>query len=308
MRYADAWSYLDDGLAYLERHDAMLDITHLRAVRAHWHLDRGNWAEAKLEADQAVGPAAPSTTIALLVLALLQTRRGDPSAGAAIEDVSRRAHAAAEAQHLVPAALAAAEFHWLAGDHDGVAKALDPLLGTISRSGIGRWIGEATLWRHRIGQLRRVPAGAAEPYVLQVAGKWREAAAAWNQLGRPYDAADALADRSEPEVLLEALTVLDRMGAEPRATMVRRRLVELGVDSVPRGPRAATRSNPAGLTARQVEVLRLLDDDLTYRSIANRLHVSIKTVDHHVTAIRTKLGVGSRADAVEAGRRLGIVS
>jgi DNA-binding CsgD family transcriptional regulator/tetratricopeptide (TPR) repeat protein len=307
MRYDEAKPYLDEGLAYLERHDDMLAIYHLRAVRAHWNVDRGRWAEAKLEARRAVGPDVPSTTIARLALTLIQVRRGDPAAGAAVEEQSRLAHDAAEAQHVIPAALASAEFSWLAGDHEGVARALGPVHATIWRSGSGQWTGQAALWQHRIGHLDAVPAGAAEAYALQIAGRWREAAAAWNRVGRPYDVADALADAPEPDPLLEALRILDRLGAEPRAAMVRRRLIELGVDSVPRGPRATTRSNPAGLTPRQVEVLRLLADGLTYRSIADRLHVSIKTVDHHATAIRTKLGVGSRADAVAAGRRLGLL-
>ncbi|HEX6328404.1 MAG TPA: AAA family ATPase [Jiangellaceae bacterium] len=307
MRYAEARPYLDEGLAFLEQHDELLSLDHLRAARARWHLDRGMWTDAQLDSELADGPDGPSTTIARLVMALLKTRQGDPAAGAAIADLSRRARAAAEAQFVIPAALAEAEFKWLAGDREGVASALDPVLPTIWRSGMGRVIGEAALWLHRIGRLDQMPTGAAEPYELQVSGQSREAALAWRELGRPYEAADALADSAEPELLLEALTILDRMNAEPRAAMVRRRLVELGLESVPRGPRAATRSNPAGLTARQVEVLRLLADGLTYRSIAHRLHVSVKTVDHHATAIRTKLGVASRAEAVEMGRRLGIM-
>ncbi|HEX6338847.1 MAG TPA: AAA family ATPase [Jiangellaceae bacterium] len=308
MRYAEARPYLDEGLSFLERHDELVAVDHLRAARARWHLDRGMWTEAQFDAELADGPDGPSTTIARLVRTLLKIRRGDPHAGAAMADLSSRARAANEAQFVIPAALAEAEFRWLAGDPDGVATALDPVLPAIWRSGMGRVIGEATLWLHRIGRLDEMPAGAAEPYELQVTGQSREAASAWRELGRPYEAADALADSSEPESLLEALTILDRMNAEPRAAIVRRHLVELGLESVPRGPRATTRSNPAGLTARQVEVLRLLAAGLTYRSIADRLHVSAKTVDHHATAIRTKLGVASRADAVETGRRLGIVS
>ncbi|HEX5994916.1 MAG TPA: LuxR C-terminal-related transcriptional regulator, partial [Jiangellales bacterium] len=307
MRYAEARPYLDEGMAYLEQHDELLTLDHLRAARARWLLDCGMWTDAQLDAELADGPDGPSTTIARLVLALLKARRGDPSAGDAIADVSSRARAAAEAQFVMPAALAKAEYSWLTGDAAGVAGALESVLPAIRRSGMGRVIGEAALWLHRIGRLDELPAGIAEPYVLQVTGRSREAAAAWRELGRPYETADALADSSEPELLLEALTILDRMNAEPRAAMVRRRLTELGLDSVPRGPRATTRSNPAGLTARQLEVLRLLADGLTYRAIAGRLHVSIKTVDHHVTAIRTKLAVFSRAEAVETGRRLGIL-
>lgn len=308
MRYAQARPYLDEGLAFLERHDELVAVDHLRAARARWHLDRGMWTDAQLDAELADGPDGPSTTMARLVLALLKTRRGDPDAGTAIADLSRRARAAAEAQFVIPAALAEAEFSWLSGDMDGVGTALDPALPAIWRSGMGRVIGEAALWLHRIGRLDEMPAGIAEPYELQVTGQSREAASAWHELGRPYEAADALADSSEPDLMLEALTILDRMNAEPRAAMVRRRLVELGLESVPRGPRAVTRSNPAGLTARQVEVLRLLSAGLTYRSIADQLHVSVKTVDHHATAIRNKLGVASRVEAVETGRRLGILS
>jgi DNA-binding CsgD family transcriptional regulator/tetratricopeptide (TPR) repeat protein len=307
MRYAEARPYLDEGLTFLERHDELVALDHLRAARARWHLDRGMWTDAQLDAELADGPDGPSTTIARLVLALLKTRRGDPAAGAAIADLADRARASAEAQFVIPAALAEAEFRWLAGQLDGVATALEPVLPAIWRSGMGRVIGEAALWLHRIGRLDEMPVGAAEPYALQVTGQSREAASAWRELGRPYEAADALADASDPELLLESLTILDRMNAEPRAAMVRRHLVELGMESVPRGPRAATRSNPAGLTARQVEVLRLLSAGLTYRSIADRLHVSVKTVDHHATAIRTKLGVASRAQAVDTGLRLGIL-
>ena len=77
---------------------------------------------------------------------------------------------------------------------------------------------------------------------------------------------------------------------------MRERLRELGA-SVPRGPRAATRANPAGLTARQLAVLELLREGLTNAEIAERLVLSVRTVDHHVAAILSKLGVSSRREA-----------
>jgi HD-GYP domain-containing protein (c-di-GMP phosphodiesterase class II) len=54
---------------------------------------------------------------------------------------------------------------------------------------------------------------------------------------------------------------------------------------------------PAGLTEREVEVLRLLIQGETNRRMADRLHISQKTVGHHVEHIYNKIGVCSRAGA-----------
>ena len=75
---------------------------------------------------------------------------------------------------------------------------------------------------------------------------------------------------------------------------------------VPRGPTRATAANPAGLTGRQVEVLGLLAQGLSNAEIAARLSLSAKTVEHHVSALLAKLGVGSRREAAAAARRLGV--
>ena len=63
---------------------------------------------------------------------------------------------------------------------------------------------------------------------------------------------------------------------------------------------------PGGLTARQVEVLRLVAEGLTNVEIAARLFVSPKTVDHHVSALLGKLNAASRTEAVAAARRIGV--
>jgi len=79
--------------------------------------------------------------------------------------------------------------------------------------------------------------------------------------------------------------------------MTRKRLRSIGVRNVPRGPRPATRAHRGGLTQRQTEVLGLITDELTNAEIAERLFISSKTVDHHISAILTKLGVSSRREA-----------
>jgi DNA-binding NarL/FixJ family response regulator len=81
---------------------------------------------------------------------------------------------------------------------------------------------------------------------------------------------------------------------------------ELGITSIPRGPRTATRAAPAGLTAREQEVLALLSQGLPDKDISRQLFISERTVGHHVSAVLSKIGVSSRAAAAREAARMGI--
>ena len=63
-------------------------------------------------------------------------------------------------------------------------------------------------------------------------------------------------------------------------------------------------ANPAGLTDRQLEILRLVATGLSNAEIAHRLVVSPRTVDHHVSAVLQKLGVPTRRDAAARAAEL----
>jgi DNA-binding NarL/FixJ family response regulator len=126
---------------------------------------------------------------------------------------------------------------------------------------------------------------------------WNVAAAAWNEIGFPFEAACALAEAPDETARLQALAAFDRFGAVRAAAHLRRRLRADGVKRIPRGPRAASREAPAGLTPREAEVLDLLAEGATNAEIARALVISPKTVDHHVSAVLGKLGVASRREA-----------
>src|SRR5262249_36957337 len=146
-------------------------------------------------------------------------------------------------------------------------------------------VGELALWRRRAGLLGDAPSRGAEPFALSIAGEPEAAARAWQEIGAPYERALALCDAGDPTLVLAGLEQLDALGAVAPGRVVRRRLQAVGVRSVPRGPRPATRAHPAGLSARQAEVLSLLAEGRSNAEIARALFLTPKTVEHHVTAI-----------------------
>ena len=202
-------------------------------------------------------------------------------------------------------AVARAEAAWLEGDRRGVEQATESALA-LARTRRSPWVvAELAAWRRRAGIVDELSADeTAGPHALEVAGEWPQAAARWQQLGCPYEAALALAETNDRRAQRTAVGALQALGAKPAEAIVARRLRDRGVRDLPRGPRARTRSNPAGLTARELEVLALLAEGLRNADIAARLVVSAKTVDHHVSAILRKLDVRTRSEAVAAAWRL----
>lgn len=64
---------------------------------------------------------------------------------------------------------------------------------------------------------------------------------------------------------------------------------------------------PEALTAREIEVLRLVAEGLSNKEVASRLNLSEHTIKFHVASIMGKLGAASRTEAVMLGIRHGIV-
>jgi len=81
-----------------------------------------------------------------------------------------------------------------------------------------------------------------------------------------------------------------------------------GVRGIPRGPRPSTKENAAGLTNRQMDVLALMSDGFANAEIAERLFISPKTVDHHVSAILAKLDAHTRGEAVSIALHSGLIN
>jgi DNA-binding NarL/FixJ family response regulator len=120
------------------------------------------------------------------------------------------------------------------------------------------------------------------------------------------DEALAAIDSTDTDARVRSIERLDALGAGAVADRLRRALREEGVSSVPVRPRASTRANPAGLTNRQLDVAKLVARGFTNAEIAQRLFISPKTADHHVSAVLAKLGIPSRRAVVVRAGELGL--
>jgi DNA-binding CsgD family transcriptional regulator len=310
LRFAEAGRYLAEAMELADCAEHRMFLTYLTLELSIAKLAAGEWDEAVRLAEAAADAPESLRTPALVTLTRVAARRGDPRAVELAIEGWKVADALGELQRTGPAASARAEAAWLHGGDPGAVVALENTYAEAGRLGVVPVRDELTLWMTRFGrpvQSDAVQSGAGQsPYTLQAAGRWREAAMAWQAAGCPYEYAAALADSSEPADLLTSLAGLDALGAEPLARRVRTRLREVGVARIPRGPVAGTRLNPAGLTGRQLEVLRLLGQNLTNAEIAGRLVLSVRTVDAHVSAVLAKLGLHSRREVAARAAELGV--
>lgn len=107
--------------------------------------------------------------------------------------------------------------------------------------------------------------------------------------------ASALVESAPGEATAEAraaVTGFEALGAARMADEGGALLRLLGVRSTPPGPRGTD-----VLTPREREVLGLLAEGMPNREIAARLHLTRKTVEHHVHSVLVKLDLRNRAEA-----------
>ncbi|MHB8723048.1 MAG: helix-turn-helix transcriptional regulator [Steroidobacteraceae bacterium] len=304
-QYNEAARFFSAGLAYCEERDLDFMRLYMLAYRARMKFEQGHWLGASDDAEAVLRHpcTTPITRIpALRTLGHLRIRRGDPDANSPLEEARALGGPAPELQRIGTLAAICAEAAWLEGDRAAVIREVQPAYEMVLHRRDPRMKGDLAAWLWRVGGLEQLPKDIPEPYALEISRDWRGAARAWKELGCPYEQALVLGwYGTEPEQR-EALAIFDRMGAAPAGQKLRRQMRARGVRRVPRGSRTSTRCNPHGLTRRETEILALLADGLRNAAIARRLFVSTKTVDHHVSAILTKLGVPSRAEAVAMAR------
>jgi DNA-binding CsgD family transcriptional regulator len=303
--YATCLVYVNEGLDYSVRHDLDNWQMGLLSYRAQAKFEQGHWAEAELDiraAQEIPGEVEMRSRMDLLLLRL-QVRRGDPVAPEALDKLRKIAREAIFHEVIYPIAELFAESAWLLGDLARCRAEAETMFHTACHLNIPPDIGRLAYWMWRAGAITEPPAKAAEPYATQISGDWRTAASMWEKYGCPYEQGMALMDGDEA-AQLTALEIFERLGARPIIEKLKGQMRAQGI-RIPRGPRAATRENPFGLTAREMEVATLIAQGKSNREIAAAMVVGVRTVETYVTRILSKLGLESRVQvatwAIETG-------
>jgi DNA-binding CsgD family transcriptional regulator/tetratricopeptide (TPR) repeat protein len=304
MEPARARQYLQQALDYARDHEVHYLGSYLATALAWLRLRAGEWPEServvRVELERASGVVE---LLAKTVLTELSIRRGDPDADERLADVSAQAERTGELQRIGPVVELVSERALTTGAPLPEER-LRLLVGQTRAQG---WFGvRLAAWAAVAGVRVAVEGPVPRPQAAMLRGDWLGAASAFRDVGWTYDQALMLSMLDDEHPLVEALAIARGLGAEPLTRRVAARLRDLGL-SVPHGPRVATRANPAGLTARQLEVASLLAGGLTNAEIADRLVVSPRTAEHHVAAVLTKLGAATRRDAARRAAELGLV-
>jgi DNA-binding NarL/FixJ family response regulator len=310
-RYEVAREYFQQVQEYFrELWDSRIDLYGIDSPIAEIEFVLGNWDAAVVRGHAALADTrrrSADRIMAMTVLARIAVRRGESGSQARLADLrSCVAGLDAVAEPIVEqlVLVAEAEAAWISGDLAPLVPRLRAAYSAACREGSRASIGELGIWLWRASALSELDERAEQAHLLEVAGRAREAAAVWEQLSVPYEAALSLAGSSDAADVQRAHEELTRLGATAVAHKVALRLRELG-SPVPRGPRPATRANPRGLTEREWEIARLLALGLSNAEIADRLVVSPKTVGHHVSAVLAKLSVRRRAEVAAAISEVG---
>lgn len=299
---------VERALDFTWSHDQLSTAQYLLGERARIRLEQGDWTAATDDAVRSLEwPSTPGTSQvpALVALGRIRSLRGDTGALAVLDEAAAHANQSGELAWIVPTATARSEHFWLEGESAKAAEEVRQWIPlAVERD--HRWFLSALAFRlWKADPTAQLPTRIDLPLQLLIDGDWRGAAAEWERRGSRYARAEVMIC-GDAQAATEALRFATSLGATKVVDRWRDELRHRGL-RITRGPGRATGTNPAGLTARQLEVVALLAEGLTNPQIGQRLSMSTKTAGHHVGAVLDKLNSNTRSQAAATALRLGLL-
>jgi DNA-binding CsgD family transcriptional regulator len=293
-------------LAVFDEYGTTIPGWAVELYRARSWLDRGRWDEMLATVRRTDRDWVSETAVARAMEAIVGIRRGEPAAHRLLEQAWQEIQQVPESSRHGAIRVARVEAAWIRGDHGDALDQLRAARDSLAVRRFARSGGDLALWARRYGTSFEAPPGTPVPVVLELEGDWRAAIRAWREVEAPYEAALA-ALPGDDRAAREALATLHQLGATATIRAFQRERAAHGARPA-RGPRRATLAHPAGLTPREQEILEQLATGATNPAIAEALHLSQRTVAHHVSAILSKLNAGTRMAAIEKARSRGLLA
>lgn len=306
---AEADKYFTSGIEYCNEKDLYIFSLCQAGHHSKVKLLYGEWDKAVELANLVLTKENVPPGNRLLpqtIVALIRARRNDPGAWQLLEKTFELAVRMGENEKIVSSAASRAEYFWLQNKLTFSVDELELVYNKVIKSDNPWTVGEIAFWLWKAGCDIDVTENIAEPYLLQIKGRWKEASELWRKLHCPYEEALALSDGDE-KAKKKSIEIFNRLGAVAASRLIKQKMRESGIKSIPRGARKTTKDNPSGLTERQMEVLNLVSKGLSNNEIGDKLYISPKTVDHHISAILGKLNLHSRTEAASFARSNGII-
>ncbi|MEO8406222.1 MAG: LuxR C-terminal-related transcriptional regulator, partial [Chitinophagaceae bacterium] len=243
---------------------------------------------------------------ALLIAGIIRARRGNGDALPLLQEARARAFETMEMQRIMPTLSALLEYEWISGESCIESSILNQSIDMVEASGNLFEDSEFTFWLWKARKKKAVVIQTYPAYDISSKDAALKSAAIWKKVGCPYEQALTLFEGDDDDKR-EAIAMIQGLGAASVYEKLKMDMRSSGIKSIPRGIRKSTQSNPALLTERELDVLKLLQEGLQNKEIAAKLFISAKTVDHHISSILFKLDSNSRVKAVQQAIKLGIL-
>ena len=307
--YDLAKEFLEKGIIYCEERDLDSSKNYKRYLKSRIFLETGNWNEAVAVAENLLqNPELPGSIKigCLTIMATVKIRRGESSALSYLNQAKKLAFKTKEHQRIIPVMIASLEYEWLTLKTITTEEELQLCMLLIQKVDNIFLNGAICFWLKKARNYENTVVELGEPYQLLQSQNIDMAARFWEQAGCPFERAFALFEGNE-EQKKEALFIFQQLDAHAVAEKIKMEMRADGIKKIPRGLRESTKTNPAQLTNRELDVLQLLQKGNQNKEIAGALFISPKTADHHISSILFKLDVNSRSKAVTEAIRLGIL-
>ncbi len=299
-----------EGIAFDTFYDLDSWTYYLLGIQSNLRMEQGRLEDAETISQGVIGLEQLTLLMklpALTVLARSQLRLGRTSYGKYLSQSLENSFATDELQYIIPARFGAIEAAWLHGNANAAYTQLK-WLSELDKENMDHWrAGEMNEWIHRFGFDLRASYEfeLPEPYKLELANDYVAAAEVWMSMGMPYNSALSLSQvgaHDAAQALPRAYRILESIGAKAAIGKIRDSAEKFGLQSklpsARRGPYKKTRQHPAGLTAKEQEVLTHLVAGATNQDIAEALSRSQRTVENHVSSILGKLNASNRMEAM----------